>query len=340
MGDSWEHSCILYSDHAHATLCRHFGYIFLAISGALGRPFYSGVFISCDRGATSADECTITEFQNKRCHVFNMFCHTLDPNEKLRLVDGWRESDGRVEIYFNASSSGVVCGDEWNLDDANAVCRQLGYKSAVDVSSRRRGSLSLSDRTMHYARCRGNETLFKDCKKQPSRSCAKEAEVTCKENLCTQTSRLGIDEMFDLDCPRGWYLYADYCYIVSNNTLTFADTEWDKGCSSKSLVSISSPHEQAFVLSLLPDEDANFWIGLKRKNADGFHWVNGDQITCVYSTCLYVVELVVLTFVCRYVSWANGEPTFINRRECVAIDSTTGYWRTVDCFLKLKRVCN
>ena len=43
---------------------------------------------------------------------------------------------------------------------------------------------------------------------------------------------------------------------------------------------------------------------------------------------------------CRYVLWADGEPSFSNHRKCVAIDSFTGYWKTVVCKgLKLKRLC-
>ena len=102
---------------------------------------------------------------------------------------------------------------------------------------------------------------------------------------------------FNLDCPRGWYLYAGYCYTVSNKSYDFDDTEWDKGCSSKSLVSINSPHEQAFVLSLLAGKDSDVWIGLtRRRNTDEFRWFNGDPMTYayIYAAC----ETVYVTCAC------------------------------------------
>ena len=57
-------------------------------------------------------------------------CIDVIKNGELRLTNGLTKYSGRVEIYWN-SEWRTVCYDDWDIFDAQVVCRQLNYVSTT-----------------------------------------------------------------------------------------------------------------------------------------------------------------------------------------------------------------
>ena len=74
---------------------------------------------------------------------------------------------GRVEVHYKGVW-GTICGDSWDLRDADVVCRQLGYERALSAPrdttflyptpGQNTGQIWLDE-----VNCEGNETSISDC---------------------------------------------------------------------------------------------------------------------------------------------------------------------------------
>nr|XP_019941195.1 PREDICTED: scavenger receptor cysteine-rich domain-containing group B protein-like [Paralichthys olivaceus] len=81
---------------------------------------------------------------------------------KVQLVNGRNRCEGRVEV-LSFDEWGTVCDDDWDMVDANVVCRQLDCGVAVEMGSSSRFGQGLGLIALDNVDCRGHETDLSQC---------------------------------------------------------------------------------------------------------------------------------------------------------------------------------
>jgi len=84
----------------------------------------------------------------------------------VTLVGGANASEGNVMI-----DGRPVCDDSWDINDANVVCRQLGYSGARERTTRSRFGNVEDNFRMDDVKCTGEETNILDCDHNPTDNC-------------------------------------------------------------------------------------------------------------------------------------------------------------------------
>lgn len=115
----------------------------------------------------------------------------------VRLAGGSLPNEGRVEICLNRVW-GVVCDDLWDRNDAQVVCRQLGYVDSPESIAYQAAFYGRGGNAIHLddLECVGTERSLLECRHagQGTHNCdnTEEAGVLCigKDALATPTSNV------------------------------------------------------------------------------------------------------------------------------------------------------
>ena len=94
----------------------------------------------------------------------------------LWLVGGSSDYEGNVFL-----GSRPVCDDEWDMRDANVVCRQLGLGDAIGAPKKSAYGSVPDNFVMSYLTCTGNESTIAQCGHSYSSHCGENdgAGVVC-----------------------------------------------------------------------------------------------------------------------------------------------------------------
>ncbi|KAH0626618.1 hypothetical protein JD844_001702 [Phrynosoma platyrhinos] len=192
-----------------------------AISAPRGSRFGQGAgpiwldSLNCTGTETAISKCPAKPWGEHDC------THTEDASvvcAELRLMGGPSRCSGRVEVYHN-QQWGTICDNNWDLNDAQVVCRELDCGTATNAFGGSRFGQG-SNIWLDQVNCTGKEAFLSECQKRPwgEHSCNhnREASVECSDpnevRLVNGTSRCSgrvevlHNQQWGTVCDDGWDL--------------------------------------------------------------------------------------------------------------------------------------
>ena len=99
-------------------------------------------------------------------------------------INGKTPSTGRVEFFYNGQW-GTLCDDQWDINDAHVVCKQLGFPQASQAFSGATHGQGSGPIWLSNVACSGSELHLYDCSQSDwgNNSCnhGQDASVQCRQ---------------------------------------------------------------------------------------------------------------------------------------------------------------
>ncbi|XP_066428582.1 scavenger receptor cysteine-rich type 1 protein M130-like [Eleutherodactylus coqui] len=129
---------------------------------------YNKLLWECPSSPWNINSCTDRELAYIVCEGSRtavQSCPTSVPcsdNDRIHLIGGENNCSGRVEVFFQGEW-GTVCDDEWDIKDAEVVCRQIGCGSAVNSTTEASYGKGAGPIWLSEVQCKGYERTLQDC---------------------------------------------------------------------------------------------------------------------------------------------------------------------------------
>ncbi|XP_035384069.1 antigen WC1.1-like [Electrophorus electricus] len=170
----------------------------------------------CDNGKEVAHITCSEEQKHLQKHVkCSSFPHQrqCSVHLPLRLSGPEGSCSGRLEVYHNAVW-GSICDDQWDIRDAEVVCRQLGCGKALSANGSAAFGAGEGVIWLNRVECRGDEFHLWDCsyslKNHTDCSHKEDAGITCADisltpvitsKVTTNSISVGKSEMITTSRP-------------------------------------------------------------------------------------------------------------------------------------------
>ncbi|KAF1444474.1 Deleted in malignant brain tumors 1 protein, partial [Pygoscelis papua] len=152
--------------------------------------------VSCVGTETALSACAAKPRGNGTCHhgrEAGVVCAGNSEGDQVRLVNYGSRCAGRVEVFHN-KKWGTVCDDNWDLLDAEVVCRQLDCGRALSAPGG--GQFGRGDGIiwMDETNCTGMESTLSACRARPwgINNCyhGEDAGVVCSDSIIPEPAHL------------------------------------------------------------------------------------------------------------------------------------------------------
>ncbi|XP_021237377.1 deleted in malignant brain tumors 1 protein-like isoform X9 [Numida meleagris] len=145
--------------------------------------------VNCTGTEGAITECNLKRWGDHNCkHDEDASVVCSDPTE-LRLVNGPNRCTGRVEVLHH-EQWGTVCDNDWGMEHAEVVCRQLGCGTPIYAPGWARFGRGYDPIWLEKVTCSGKEPALSECTVQSwgQHSChhGEDASVVCTDPMAVQ----------------------------------------------------------------------------------------------------------------------------------------------------------